>query len=496
MPCIQILPEVFSFLERQHGQFIDGQTRAPASGAAMLSVTNPATESVIAQVAAASEAEVDAAVAAATAAFEGVWAQTSPYERGQLLLRMADAMEAHGEELAQIESLTTGKSIHLSRMLDVGQTAVALRYYAGWATKISGQTLSPSFPSLRGERYSAMTLREPVGVVAGIIPWNFGPMIAAWKFGAALACGCTMVLKPSEFSPLTLLRMVELFTGAGLPDGVLNIVNGGGDCGQQLIHHPDVAKVSFTGSAGTGIKVGRAAVAAHLTRFTLELGGKNAAILLADANVDAAVTGLLQTGYVHQGQVCAAPERLFVSQERVDEVCEKMAQALRHLKIGSPLDEAVQQGPISNKPQYEKVLQYFETAHRQSQVLCGARAVDGTGYFVEPTLIRARTPQDVLLCEEVFGPVLTVMPYEDEGQMLEWVNDTPFGLSASLWTNDLAKAMRLIPQVQAGTVWVNMHTFLDCAVPFGGVKASGVGRELGSAFIDDYTELKSVIMAY
>ncbi len=446
--------------------------------------------------AAADAAQIDAAVNAARRAFTGSWAATLPYQRGAILNRFADLIEAHGEELAQLETLCSGKSIHLSRMFEVGQSAIFLRYYAGWATKINGETMSPSFPSLMGEQYAAFTRREPVGVVAGIVPWNFSVMIGVWKIAAALTTGCTLVLKPSEFTPLTLLRLAELAIEAGVPAGVLNIVNGQGNVGSQLVDHPRVAKVTFTGSVPTGLKVGQQAMAANLTRVTLELGGKNAAALLPDFDLQGAVAGLIQTGYVHQGQVCAAPERVYVPRARLDEVLETFSGVLRGAPIGSPLDESVQFGPLANKPQFDKVLGFFEKAWAESRIVCGGKALDRPGYFVEPTVVVANGAADSLLHEETFGPIICFLPYDDVDELPALMNDSPFGLTASIWTNDLSRAMRLIPQIEAGTLYVNMHTFLDPSVPFGGIKASGIGREFGSAFIDDYTELKSVMIRY
>ncbi len=495
MSEIQLLPQVRQFLQRQHAHFIDGQYRASTSGK-HVAIVNPATSEAIAQIACATTDEVDAAVAAARRAFKGEWAQTSPYQRGVILNRLADLMEANGEELAQLETLCSGKSIHLSRMFEVGQSAIFLRYYAGWTTKINGETMSPSFPSMAGEQYTAFTRREPVGVVAGIVPWNFSVMIGVWKIAAALATGCTLVLKPSEFTPLTLLRLAELAIEAGVPAGVLNVVNGTGEVGANLIEHPQVAKVSFTGSVPTGLKVGQSAMAANLTRVTLELGGKNAAALLPDADIDGAVAGLIQTGYVHQGQVCAAPERIYVHRSRLDETLAKFTSALQGMNIGSPLDESVNFGPLANKPQFDKVSQFLQLAREQSQVVCGGKPLARAGYFVEPTVVLANGPQDRLLHEETFGPILCVLPYDEVEELPALINDSPFGLTASIWTNDLSRALRLIPQIEAGTVYVNMHTFLDPSVPFGGIKASGTGREFGSAFIEDYTELKSVMIRY
>ncbi|MGB7648429.1 MULTISPECIES: aldehyde dehydrogenase family protein [Pseudomonas] len=492
---IALLPSVVAFLGRDHSNFIDGVAHTSAS-TQRIGVVDPGTGETVAQLRDAQAEDVNLAVDSATAAFKGAWAQVTPYQRGVLLNRLADLIEANGEELAQLETLSSGKSINLSRHIEVGQSAVFLRYFAGWATKIGGQTMTPSFPSMAGEQYSAYTLREPVGVVAAIVPWNFSLMIGVWKLGAALTTGCTVVLKPSEYTPLSLLRLAELAIEAGIAPGVINVVNGRGQVGQQLIEHQAVRKVSFTGSVPTGIAVGKAAMAADLTRVTLELGGKNAAALLADANVDDAVARFVQSAYVHQGQVCAAPERLFVHRSIVEQVTQKMAAMLSQMVIGSPLDEHAQFGPLSNKPHFDKILGFFDRALQSNQVVCGARAVDRAGYYVEPTLIIANGKDDPLLHEETFGPVVCVLAFDDEEELVTLMNDSPFGLTASIWTNDLSRALRLIPRIEAGTVWVNMHTFVDPSVPFGGMKASGMGREFGSAFIDDYTELKSVIIRY
>ncbi|WP_054901792.1 aldehyde dehydrogenase family protein [Pseudomonas sp. NBRC 111131] len=495
MSDIQLLPAVVEFLARPHGHFIEGHYQVGETGAS-IDIHDPSTGAVISRVAEACETEVERAVRSARQAFKGAWADVSPYQKGVVLNRLADLIEAHTEELAQLETLCSGKSINLSRGLEIAQSVVFLRYFAGWASKITGQTMTPSIPSFAGECYTAFTLREPVGVVAGIVPWNFSVMIGIWKIASALVTGCTIVVKPSEFTPLTLLRIAELATEAGVPAGAFNVVNGRGAVGQRLIAHPQVAKVAFTGSVPTGIDVGKAAMAANLTRATLELGGKNAAALLADVDVDSAVAGIVQTAYVHQGQVCASPERLYVHRSKVDEVSAKLGAALKQLKIGSALDPQAQFGPLANAAHLQKILGFFDRARASNTVVCGARAVERPGYFVEPTVVLANGANDPLLHEETFGPIVCVLPFDDEEQLLALMNDSPYGLTASLWTNDLSKALRLIPRIEAGTVWVNMHTFLDPAVPFGGVKASGVGREFGSAFIEDYTELKSVMIRY
>ncbi|OTG88277.1 NAD-dependent phenylacetaldehyde dehydrogenase [Acinetobacter sp. ANC 4558] len=495
MSEVQILSSIQQFLTRKHGHFIQGQ-HVEAELSERIELKNPATEQVIATIACGNENEVNQAVDSAHDAFINAWANTSPYERGLKLNKLADLVEQHAEELAQLETLTTGKLINLSRHLEVAQTAVFLRYFAGWATKIHGQTMQPSIPSAQGEKYTAYTVRQPIGVVAGIVPWNFSLMIGAWKIGSALTTGCTIVLKPSEFTTLSLLRLAELAIEAGIPAGVINVVTGKGNVGQYLIDSPKVKKVSFTGSVPTGIAIGQQAMRSDLTRVSLELGGKNAAIILADSNIDEILPRLLQATYVHQGQVCAAPEQFFVHQSKYDEFVAKASGAIQQFVIGSPLDESSMFGPLSNQPHFEKVKAYLELAKKNDQIIAGGRILEGQGYFVEPTLLKITDIHDPLFVEETFGPVVNVIPFETEEEMLNKVNHSRFGLTASIWSNNLSQVLNLIPKVEAGSVWVNMHTFLDPSVPFGGVKASGVGREFSDAFIDDYTELKSVMICY
>lgn len=495
MSEVQILECVKQFLAYQHGHFIHGE-RVKAETSERIELINPATEQIISCIAQGSYNDVERAVISAHDAFTHAWAATSPYERGLKLNKLADLVEEHAEELAQLETLTTGKLINLSRHLEVAQTVVFLRYFAGWATKIHGQTMQPSIPSMNGEKYTAYTIRQPVGVVAGIVPWNFSLMIGCWKIGSALTTGCTIVLKPSEFTTLSLLRLAELAIEAGIPAGVINVVTGKGETGQHLINSELVRKVSFTGSVPTGIAIGKQAMSNDLTRVSLELGGKNAAAILPDANIDEILPNLLQATFVHQGQVCASPERFFVHQSKYDEFVQKASDAIHALKVGSPLDESSMFGPLSNKPHFDKVKHYLELAQHNHQVLCGGKVLQETGYFVEPTLLSVKNMNDPLSIEETFGPVVSVIPFETDDDLIKMMNHSRFGLTASLWTNNLAQALRLIPQIEAGSVWINMHTFLDPSVPFGGVKASGLGREFSNSFIEDYTELKSVMIRY
>lgn len=495
MSDIALLPQVEAFLARHHALFIDGRY-VQSQSAQTLDVVNPATGQVIAQVSEASPGDIDAAVESARRGFKQ-WSAAAPAVRGHVLLKLADLLERHREELAQIETCQSGKIIQISRAFEVDQAAHFLRYYAGWATKISGQTITPSLPSFAGERYTAFTLREPVGVVVGIVPWNFSTMIAIWKLASALVTGCSIIIKPSEFTPLTILRIAELAMDAGLPPGALNVVTGGGQVGKGLIEHPGTNKVSFTGSVPTGLAVGQSAMGAGLTRATLELGGKNAAGFLPDVAADVAVNGIIEAGFLHSGQICAAAERFFVHRSQLEPIMDKLAQRLSKLNIGSPLDEATEFGPVTNRQHQRKLGEFFAKARAQDNtIIHGGKLIDGPGCYVEPTIILANSRNDTLLHEETFGPIATFLPYDSEEELLELMNDTPFGLSASLWTNDLGKALRMVPAIEAGTVWVNMHTLLDPAVPFGGSKSSGMGREFGSAFIDDYTELKSVMIRY
>ncbi|MHC1479574.1 aldehyde dehydrogenase family protein [Frateuria aurantia] len=497
MSDIPLLPEVQAFLARRHGQFIDGQASIDADSSTF-DVVNPATTRVLAQVHQASSDELQQAVDSARRAFEGRWRDTSPARRGELLNRLADLMLQHREELAQIETLCSGKLIQISRGFEVDYAVQFLRYFAGWTTKIQGRTASLSLPSAGSEQYMGYTLREPIGVAAGIVPWNFSIMIAVWKFGAALSCGCTTVIKPSEFTPLTMLRVAELAIEAGIPAGVLNVVNGaGGVLGPALIEHPAVAKISFTGSVPTGTGVGVAALKAGLKHVTLELGGKNPAGFLPDYPVEKTVDGILEAGYMNQGQICASAERFYIHRSRIDAVQELLAKRLAAIPLGSPLDERSGFGPVANQAHYQKLMRFFQQARAEGgEVIYGAESADMDGYYVKPTAIRARSQHDLIMREETFGPVGSLLAYDEVDELADYMNDTPFGLSASLWTQELSTALRLIPRVEAGTVWVNMHNFLDPALPFGGAKQSGIGREFGEAYIENFTELKTVMIRY
>ena len=494
MSEMALLPEVTAFLRRQHGSFIDG--RSVTGEGAAFDLINPASGDKVLSVNGASAAQADAAMQAAAAAFS-VWRDMPTLTRGTLLLKLADRLAAQREPLAQLESLCSGKTIQLARMLEIDQSVAFLRYFAGWAGKIHGETLDVSLPSFAGEKYTAFTRRQPLGVVVGIVPWNFSIMIAVWKLAAALVCGCTVVLKPSEFTPLTLLRVAELAAECGFPPGVINVVNGDGAAlGPRLIAHPACAKVSFTGSVATGAAVKRLAMEQG-KKLTLELGGKNAALFLDDLTPEAMVNGILEAGYLNQGQICAAAECFWLPRQKIDAVMALLATRLAQINIGSPLDEATEMGPLANRAQYDKVLGLIAQARAGGDtIVYGGEPLPGTGFYLQPTAIRAASEQSTLMTEETFGPVCSFIAYDEAEQALAAINRSPFGLAASVWSQNISQALRFSERLEAGIVWINMHTFLDPALPFGGVKGSGNGREFGSAFIDDYTELKSVMIRY
>ncbi len=488
-------PEIAAIREKL---FINGEWVNAVSGRT-LPVYNPATGEIIANVQDAGPADIDAAVRSARAAFESpAWRDMLPAQRERLLLNLADLMEKHGEELARLETLNNGKLLMFSRMLEVGANAQWVRYMAGWATKIEGSTLDISFPLPPGAKYSAMTRREPVGVVGAIIPWNFPLLMAMWKIAPALACGCTVVLKPAEETPLTALRIAELIVEAGFPPGVVNVVTGYGEtAGDALVRHPGVNKIAFTGSTDVGRVIARNCVA-DMKRVSLELGGKSPVIVLDDCDVDMAVAGAASAIFFNHGQVCTAGSRLYVHKSKFDQVANGVANAAKATTIGGGFDENAQMGPLVSKLHRDRVVGFMEIGIKEgAQLLAGGSAVKRPGYFVEPTVFANTTGKDLTICrEEIFGPVLVAMPFSDLDDLLSQANSGEYGLGASLWTNNLTQAYRLIPKIQAGTVWVNCHNVVDPNLPFGGFKQSGIGREHGRAMIDLYTESKSVCVAY
>jgi aldehyde dehydrogenase (NAD+) len=468
--------------------FINNEWRPAASGK-RFPVENPATEEVIAEVAAADRADVDNAVAAAKACFESDgWRNLSPRRRGRLLSKAADLLEARLDEFARLETAHNGKTLFESK-IELTMTVNTLRYYAGWTDKITGDTLPVDGP------FFCYTLREPVGVVGAIVPWNFPLNIASWKFAPALAAGCTVVLKPASETPLTALAMAELVLEAGFPAGAFNVVPGGGStAGAALVRHPDVDKISFTGSTEVGRQIMKMAAETN-KRLTLELGGKSPNIIFADADIGAAVKGA-QTGIFYgKGEVCAAGSRLLVEAGVHDQVVEQLAAGAKKLTPGDPLDKNTRLGALVSRKQQETVLSYIEKGKTEgATVIAGGKAVrpNGKGYFVEATVFDAVTPDMTIAREEIFGPVLAVLTFKDYAEGVQLANRSMYGLAAGIWTKDIQKAHRMARAIRAGTVWINSYNFYDSGAPFGGFKASGFGRDLGRDALDGYLETKTV----
>lgn len=484
------------FVAAPRMMLIDGEWVQAVSGRT-LPVFDPSSGDQLASVPAGSAADVDRAVAAARGAFEGAdWRKFRPVDRERLLLRLADEVEAHGDELAELECLDNGKSLALARRVDLKNTVEFLRYIAGWATKIEGTTVDVSFPRPRDGEYFAYTRKEPVGVVGAIIPWNFPLMMAAWKIGPALATGCTVVLKPAEETPLTALRLGELLLKVGCPKGVVNIITGEGlDAGAPLAAHPGIDKVAFTGSTEVGKLVGKAAMD-NMTRVSLELGGKSPVIVLDDADPAAVIGGAASAIFFNQGQVCTAGSRLYVQKKLFDQVVGGIADSAEKMRLGSGLDPATQIAPLVSERHRDRVWSYIEAGKAQgARPVAGATRPERPGYFVRPTVFVDAENSMRIVQEEIFGPVLVAMPFEDLDEIARKANNSPFGLSASIWSRDLSKVHRLVPKIKAGTVWVNCHNLIDPALPFGGYRQSGIGREMGRSVIDLYTETKSVCMA-
>ena len=469
--------------------FIGGEWR-DAAGRATMPVVNPATEAVIAEVASASAADVDAAVSAARAALAGPWGRMPARERGRLLWNMAERLTERIDEVARLETLHNGKPIRESRHVEVPLSAEVLQYYAGWADKLHGETVPVSANGL------VYTRREPLGVVAAIVPWNFPLLLAMWKVAPALAAGNAVILKPASQTPLTALALAEIGAEAGLPPGVLNVITGSGSTvGQALVEHPGIDKVAFTGDTSTGRNIMRTA-ADTLKHVTLELGGKSPNIVFPDADLEAAVRGATVGIFYGKGEVCAAGSRLLVDRSIKDEFVEKVAARARKMVAGDPLDMNTRLGAISSKAQLERVLNYVDIARREgaSLVAGGSRTDIGTGkgYFMQPTVFADVRPEMTIAREEIFGPVLAAIEFGDVDEAIARANDSIYGLAAGVWTRDLKKAHYVASKLQAGLVWVNTYNVYDVGASFGGYKQSGFGRELGQHALGYYTQLKTV----
>ncbi|MGD9633941.1 MAG: aldehyde dehydrogenase family protein [Pirellulales bacterium] len=470
--------------------FIGGKWVPSASGKTFETV-HPATEEVVCRVAEGDKADIDAAVDAAREAFDnGPWRTMDARDRGALMYKLAELIQEEAEELAALETLDNGKPIKDSLSADIPLVIDCLKYYAGWADKIQGKTIP-----IRGD-YFCYTRREPVGVVGQIIPWNFPALMVAWKWGPALAAGCTIVMKPAEQTPLTCLRMARLAQKAGIPDGVINVVPGyGPTAGAALVRHPGVDKIAFTGE-GTTARIIQKEAAESMKRLTFELGGKSPNVIFADADLDAAIDGAHFALYFNQGQCCCAGSRLFVEQKVYDEVVDRIAEKNKSTKIGDPFDPETQQGPQVDQAQFEKILKYVEYGKQDgAKCVTGGKRHGSKGYFVEPTLFAGVTDDMRIAREEIFGPVMSALKFKNVDEIIQRSNDTNFGLAAAVWTRDVAKAHRYAKEVRAGTVWVNCYDVFDAAAPFGGFKESGLGRELGEAGLDNYTEAKTVTVA-
>jgi aldehyde dehydrogenase (NAD+) len=465
---------------------IDNQWVDPVEGGSF-DTYNPATGEVLAKVAAASAKDVDKAVRCARRALEtGPWATMDAADRGRLMYKLADLVERDSKDLAALESLNCGKTITDS-LGDMQGVANTLRYYAGWADKVEGKTVP-----VRGS-FLSYTLRQPVGVIGQIIPWNFPLLMLAWKWGPALACGNTIVMKPAEQTPLTALRVGELAMEAGFPAGVINLINGLGETtGAAMVVHPDIDKIAFTGHVDTA-KIIQKAAADTLKRVTFELGGKSPNVIFADADMEQAVAGAFHAIYFHGGQCCTAGSRLFVEEKVKQEFVERLAEKSKERKLGDPLDPKTEQGPQVSQEQMDKILGYVKLGEKEgAALLTGGRRLGNKGFFVEPTVFDNVKDNMAIAKDEIFGPVVSVLPFKSIEEVVPRANNTQYGLAAAVWTKDIDKAHLFAKQVKAGTVWVNCYHVVDTTTPFGGFKMSGQGRENGEAALEHYTEMKTV----
>ena len=460
----------------------------PSESGKTFPTINPSTGEEICQVAEADAADVDKAVTAARAAFEGPWRKFRASERGRLLHRLADLIEKNADELARLETLDNGKPISVAKAVDVAKTVACYRYFAGWADKVHGKTIP-----IDGD-FFCYTRHEPIGVVGQIIPWNYPMLMQSWKLAPALATGNTVVMKPAEQTPLSALRIGELIVEAGFPEGVVNLLPGfGPTAGAAIARHMDVDKVAFTGSTEVGRLIMEAAAKSNLKRITLELGGKSPNIIFADTDLDEAVEGAHMGVFVNQGQSCCAGSRVFVEEKIYQQFVEKSVARARKRRVGDPLDPTTEQGPQVDQSQFDSVMGYIESGRSDGATLaCGGEPVGNRGYFIQPTVFADVQDEMKIARQEIFGPVMSVIVFKDVDEVIARANRTDYGLAAGVWTRDIKKAHAVANAMRAGTVWVNCYHVLDTRAPFGGFKQSGIGRELGEYGLQEYTEVKTV----